>query len=492
MADNRTLRRALSVTNMTIQEDNILVRNLFDQEFILLIGSEAIFEKDFDKTQGTGDSMFWLYNAYGDAFNISKEKRPLRDHDWQILLSTFADAQKNCRHILDGLWGLIDDGDSDEDKKDFFRQNFCKPLSSDDPIDHVEKSLIKLLSTNKFRIVFTTCVDDILELVLLSIWGDKLDIYNFQDTNEIKRFIDTKKRIADDKMLENNPCLVYLFGKIGAKKESTNGYLPFVFSEDDALKAIARYIKQGDRLSEFCDNYLPNHPIMSIGCHFDDWRFRFFWYALNGRFKKSENMSKGTVAYPVIKSDDPLKWYLTQSEVQVEPDSRLFMERLVRLLSSEESIKFILNERRKDKKGVFISYASEEFNTAYGIFKELRESSFNVWIDHEDLHEADKYEKRIKAAIEQCDVFMPILGRQAKKDLNEGNKRYYMDEWEYAYLCKKKFMPITWGDYSQRENYHQSFLEKAGITGENDIHIKPFTEMDGIIKDLNNYLLNIR
>lgn len=491
MSKERNIKRAENINNTPSQRDNLLVRNLFDQEFVLLIGSEAIFEKEYDKTQGTGDSMFWLYNAYADVYGIPLDKRPRSDHEWQIQLNYFSnfslikyDLQSNSKHVLDGLWGQIN-----EDDPYWFRQK-CRSLFSEQPTNHFEDSLEALLKTKKFRIIFTTCIDDLLESMLREIWGDKLEVYNFIDAEDVKKFIDTAKKRSDNKMLETKPCLVYLFGKIGAIKNTRA--LPFVFSEDDALDAIAQYIRGSNGLIDVANKFLIEHPIMSIGCHFDDWRFRFFWYALNGMSQRERDLSfsKGTVAYPVSEPDS-LKWYLTNSEVQVEPDSREFMKRLVRLLSSEESIRFILDERIKDGKGIFISYASEEFLNAYNLFKDLRKEGFKVWIDHEDLREGEPYEKRIQDAIKQCGVFMPILGTQAKRDLEANNLgRYYMGEWSFAHNEHIKFMPVIYGDYHERADYHQRFREISGFNEATDPHIKTINEKDRIFKDLREYLLN--
>ena len=66
-------------------------------------------------------------------------------------------------------------------------------------------------------------------------------------------------------------------------------------------------------------------------------------------------------------------------------------------------------------------------------------------MDNEKLRGGDGYEERIKDAISQCKVFLPILSAQVKKDLQNGNKRYYKDtEWEQIKDNKKaKIIPIT-------------------------------------------------
>lgn len=489
MSKERNIKRAKNNQSSALWQDNLLVKNLFDQEFVLLIGSEAIFGKEYDKTQGTGDSMFWLYNAYADVYNISADKRPKSDHEWQIQLASFTNVSSNlltsnCKDVLDGLWGQIEEDDSN-----LFRQR-CKKLYHGNPTDQFEDSLEALLKTKKFRTIFTTCIDDLLESMLKEIWEDDLEVYNFLDVNDVNKFITAVERRTDNKMLETKPCLVYLFGKIGDM--TGNRAVPFVFSEDDALDAIAQYIKGSNGLMDVAGKFLNEHPIMSIGCYFDDWRFRFFWYALNGMSQRERDisLSKGTVAYPVSEPDS-LKWHLTRSEVQVEPDSREFMKRLVRLLGSEECIKFILDERIKDAKGIFISYASEEFLNAYNLFKDLRKEGFKVWIDHEDLREGKPYEERIKDAIEKCGVFMPILGTQASRDLEAGNLgRYYMDEWRYARKNDRPFRPVIYGSYSEKADYHNTFLEISGLKGASAPHIKTINEKDRIFIDLRADLLH--
>ena len=500
MANSRPIKRSSTNRNSPEEMDNYIMSDLFKHDYVLLIGSEAIFSKDYKATQGTGDSMFALYNSFADVFNIEQERRPTTDHGWQNLLSssyTF-NAGKSCRHILDGLWGGIKEDDKEIQRNDFRKK--CKELPYESCGAYVEESLRSLLETKNFRIVFTTCIDDVLQSILEGVWGDKFKYYNFQCKDDIGEFIAMAKDHGSD-LNEMSPCLVYLFGKAGDRRGPN--YLPVVFSEDDALCAIAKYIKQDDSLSEVYSNFLQCHPLMSIGCHFDDWRFRFFWYALRnndianisgsgeGLNNRNKAVSTGTVAYPVS-DPDPLEQFLTHCNVAVEPDSRKFMERLVGLLKNEDIIKNILRKRRKASKGIFISYASEEFSTAINVFEKLSEQGFNVWIDHVDLHEGDPYEDRIKKAILECDVFMPLLGHQTKLDLCSQNlSRYYMGEWSFAFSCgQKKFMPITFADYSARDgHYHKLFLEKCGLTGSKDIHIKTINELDKIIEDLNRILI---
>ncbi len=463
--------------NKQKKRDTALIENLLEEDYALIIGSETILEKDAIKTQNTGDSMFRVYNAIADLYSVSS--RPNTDKDWQHLIK-----KRGLENIIvyENAWESIVDKESS-----LFDKELDDGFSSD---------LREFLEFKRFKVVITTCLDDLLEVQFRRIWkgvGKEVEIYNFMDDQEILRFINSMELVKKNHMIEMQPSLIYLFGKIGDKNEMGNKSRDLVFSEDAAIEAIARYItKPEDNLRSFFDEYLFARPLLAIGCRFDDWRFRFFWYAMRGAVSE---FSKGTVAYTCIegKNKDNLFRYLEQEQVYVEPDSRGFLKKMNGLMKDKDTLLAILKYRVKNAKGIFISYASEDFQIAYSWFKYLSEKChFNVWIDREDLHANDIYTEEIKRNIELCGVFMPILSDQVQKDLVEGNfGRYYINiEWTHARDLKKCIFPVSVGAYNCKSDQHKIFKEKTGIQ-DNDRHVVDmYDKRDDIVQSLNKILLN--
>ena len=337
-ASKRTIRLREVVSQIegtTNNNDVPLIDDLLRNEHVLIIGSEAVLKKE----------------------------RPNSEQEWQILFSKKGYNRQACVEAWDYIW----------------------KNEQDTIIDNVDGDLYDLIETKLFHIVLTTCVDPILEFVMKAVWGKELKVYNFnrEDDCTIGEFIKMRNERKKNH-LPMEPSLVYLFGKIG-DKSGLGRSLPFVFDEFDAIDCIANFIrKTTDNDKSFFD-YMFSNRVMSIGCQFDDWRFRFFWYAIRGT---KDEIKNGTVAY-TCKEQDSLSDYLRRNEVHIEKDSRVFMRRLVNLLQNKDVYRFLMNKRTANAQSVFISYASEDFQEAYKIFKIMLDEGFNVWLDSVDLHQND-------------------------------------------------------------------------------------------------------
>ena len=77
---------------------------------------------------------------------------------------------------------------------------------------------------------------------------------------------------------------------------------------------------------------------------------------------------------------------------------------------------------------MFISYASEDYETASKVAETFKRLGIGVWFDKASLEPGDEYVKCIKKNIEDCKAFVPILSRNV---LNPG-RRFYKREWTWA------------------------------------------------------------
>ena len=409
--------------------------------------------------------MFLLFNAIADNNGIPEENRPTTEHDWHLLLDQKYKPYV-CQEVLTRCY-----------TEDYVQKNLSEEL-----YDFLEKSIRK----HYIHTIFTTCIDFTLEAVISTICsGDDENgeenlpfcTYNFMDDSSRRKFYD---RSDDDKQ---QIALVYLFGKIGDLTQFGKP-INFVYSEDDAMAEIARYFQaSADNNGERIKNVFHNHPVMAIGCRFEDWKFRFFWYAIRGSV---DNLGNGTIAYscPDTQTDSLYKYLLQKGSLSLNTDSRNFMKQLSGLMDSEE---ILMEIRRRRREGVFLSYASEDILTAKKTFDYfLDKRGIPIWMDI-CLKESQLYYDEIKKHINRMPIFCPILSTQVKHDLLAGNKRFYMDEWEYAARCGKQFVPITVGDYDIRSEYHLLFRNRCGLNGNNDIHIKSINER----KDLADVMTKI-
>jgi len=443
----------------TKDQDLSILEGLLREEFVLIIGCETILSRNNSSTQGTGDIMFQIYNKIADEHGIPVDNRPLTDHEWQVLLS----KQKiNSQSLCTKAWKSI---------------RSSSDLEIEDSLDIFLMGLRKL---NIYPTIFTTCIDDTVEKWITdeSFYGDCLEVYNFKKEGDIRRFNQDIKE--QKKMNRIGPAkLVYLFGKIGDR--NTLGHsIDYVFSENEALESISEYIKsEKPGLNEMMTTYFYHKKILSIGCHFDDWRFRFFWYAFRNGVPQ---LKEGAVAYTCDKPDS-LSEYLQHNEVIVELDSRAFMKRLSDLMHEDDIKTKVLANRVATSNGVFISYASEDFTQAYQLYWYLTENGIKVWMDYSDLHSGDQYNKIIQESIQKCGVFLPILSDAVKRTLeNNENERYFIKEWQLA--NGRTILPVYAGTYSIREPYHKLFTDYVGITDDNDITIESIGKKETLKKAL--------
>lgn len=317
--------------------------------------------------------------------------------------------------------------------------------------EEIEPSLMKLLQTRCFRVVITTAIDPYLEIAMEKVWGK-----NGFDVIQIENAQQSFRQVIFDEFGVTRPVLCYVFGKADAKRPNNR----FVLSENDAMERISTWFKKYDT-NKFLD-YVKNFQLLSVGSKFDDWMFRFFWYLLRGEFGNASGGQQ--VAVEIKKGDSQLADYLIREKVKVFPDARLFMGNALERIQELSDLRQL---PRRDN-GVFISYAHEDRYIALPLFERLHSAGINVWIDEEKLEGGNEYEKRIRNAINNCKIFMPILSSQVKSDLIGQTDRWYQKEWHWAQIrhddesrissegrTQFKVIPIVVGDYRYNENYHQ-------------------------------------
>jgi hypothetical protein len=76
---------------------------------------------------------------------------------------------------------------------------------------------------------------------------------------------------------------------------------------------------------------------------------------------------------------------------------------------------------------LFISYASEDRPAALRLASELQAAGLPVWLDRQQLDWGSDYSARIRLAIQQCALFVPLLSRTA-----EQRTGFFRKEWSWA------------------------------------------------------------
>ena len=58
---------------------------------------------------------------------------------------------------------------------------------------------------------------------------------------------------------------------------------------------------------------------------------------------------------------------------------------------------------------IFISYAREDRDVARKLYNRLKQEGFNPWLDQENIVPGQDWEKEIRKAIKEADIFEPVM-----------------------------------------------------------------------------------
>lgn len=388
--------------------DNIC-KGVFNREYVLVAGGDVIFKPTADNSNNHGviDRMFRKWAEKHPEFRTDNDTR----------------RRGNLVRYL---------------------RNAC-----DYNIDRfVNPDLRALLETKCFPVVITTVYDSFLELVMHRIWGDNLQVINIFKPGDKNKF-----RESTEYEGYVRPTLVYAFGKAEEPNDK------FVFNDDDeGMEAIARWLDSEHRPQDLI-RYIQGKKMLGIGCKFDDWEFRFFWYSLH---QKLENCF-GDVAISLgeSESDKKLANYLLNKFINNKGDARAFLRKLQQELNDPAKYTEEREAYLRRKGGVFISHAGEDDADARRFALMLADRGFTVWYDNRRLDWGADYDTRIATAIRTCSAFIPFLTGNTGKDLearkgrgweafDREKERYYMYEWMLADRFGVKVLPVYTSGFDPR------------------------------------------
>lgn len=377
--------------NNTISPNNLLsslCENIYEGNYVLVLGSDIILKSQY----ANGNSQNYILNELKDDLSEiggnNERKNVLRD-------------------ILQGGNGT--------------------PWHWD--INEVSDELRTLLKSKCFRVVLTTTFDSYIEAAMQEAFpNETIQVKNIYNNADKTFFPHTEYGTIP-------PTLFYALGKAESDYD-------FALTENDMIKLISRWMSN-DKPAELI-RYIAGKKVLAIGCKFDDWYFRFFWYCLRQNIDNLE----GDVAISLNDSDSDKKLakYLRSIHVKNKGNAREFLQTLSQQLSDPDSNIYQKYLPQLLPGGIFISYASEDFPIVCQIYRILREKGYHVWFDNKELIGGDNYDKRISDAISQCHIFMPILSRQTKDDIDKKQitQRYYYHEWEAVKDNKDcSIIPVT-------------------------------------------------
>lgn len=427
------------------------VEDVFNDDYILVVGSEVIMNRE---EEPSGDVNQYILNALNSSLG--------RDYkDFNELVTRSGEGIDAIRNLLN----------SEED--------WAYDLNDISP------ELKELMETRLFRFVITTTFDGYLELLMKHVWGEgNYRVVNIDDKRSLDALRNTLVECRSGKRY-TMPTLFYIFGK-AVKDEAKK----FVRTDDDAIQIVEKWIQMPKE--DPVIRHIRNKKLLVLGCKFDNWYFRFFWYILK---REISRLQEGQVAFMLNtdnQMDSKLEAFLRHAKIYRHDDARAFMADITRMLTSTDAdnpfSEMILKSRKRG--GVFLSYCSKDVVMASQVFFMLRRQGYSVWFDNARLKGGDNYNHEIEEAIGEAKVFIPLLTPHIAKDLSQGNTdNYYNKEWRMAsQLGNKHIIPLATNGYDLRASYHTQTFES--IVGDS-ISCIDLMQSDGLtrlVDTLNTYL----
>lgn len=442
------------------------IKDVLNDKYALVIGNEIILDT---KIEPTCDVHQYFLKKVNENSNIQYENYN------EIALD------KNER--INPVRRLIEDGD-------------IRFLTED-----VSKNLMSLLETRLFPTVLTTTTDGYLEAAMRKVWGNELRVVNIYDKETVDELQKALKACRREKKYYQ-PTLVYVFGKLDmddlAKK--------YIKTDADAILLIEKWMRMDVEANNEMLDFIRSKRLLALGCKYDNWYFRFFWYVLTGVNKSSEENAydgRGEVAFSLDKNDKTegkLLQFLDRTDICVLGDATSFITNITKTLTEDsEDAPFrqqIVESRRRG--GIFISYCSKDALAASQLFFRLCEKKYDVWLDNARLYGGDNYENEIADAISVAKVIITLLSPHVADDLRRGDtNHYYNKEWRMAQqFGDKTIIPLAINDYNLRADYHQTYetiinQRPSGINEDNESLEIDLMDSDGfnkLVKSIDKHL----
>ena len=423
------------------------IKDVLSDKYALVIGNEIILDT---KIEPSGDVHEYLLRKVNENSNVQYED--------------YSEIALYMDERINPVRQLVESGEVEYDA------------------DSVAPELVELLATRLFTTVLTTTTDGYLEAVMRRIWGKELRVVNIYDKESVDDMQNALKSCRKGQRY-TQPTLIYVFGKM-----EEDWSMDYFRTDADAILLIEKWMRMDVESNNGMLEYIKSKRLLALGCKFENWYFRFFWYVLTGALEGNRKFDgSGEVAFELNdteQTEKKLLRFLDRTNICVLGKTASFIKDITAMLTKEDDNspfrQQLLESRRRG--GVFISYCSKDALTACQLFYQLCEKKYDVWLDSARLYGGDNYEREIADAISSAKVVITLLSPNVADDLSNGDTgHYYNKEWRMATQFNDKIIiPVAVNGYDLRAAYHQGYDEIVkSVTGYN------LMDTDGLGKLIN-------
>lgn len=286
----------------------------------------------------------------------------------------------------------------------------------------IPEPFLQLARIRDFNLFASFCTDSLL--------AQAINHERFHDRAETRERFFTPNEASDLAIGERNAPLVYgLFGRLSVLPK-------YVVAEEDMIEWVTALQIPEKRPEQLFDELGSNHLLL-LGCDFPDWLTRFILRTAKNSKLSSERGFSEYFVNETASPGAPLVMFLSsfsrETQVLAEDPAAFVRELATRWQARHSSPPAQAGPELGEMVdvmppgSVFISYASEDRAAALRLAADLQAAGLPVWLDRQQLDWGSDYTARIRTAIEQCGLFLPVLSRTAEKRTG-----FYRKEWAWA------------------------------------------------------------
>jgi hypothetical protein len=327
--------------------------------------------------------------------------------------------------------------------------------------------LIKLAQITDFQYYICMTYDNFFEPVLRAERcnaGEQIETIDFSINNN-----------ASSLVYEDKRTVATIFNIMG----SINKINGFAKTEEEVLEHLYSLSRENQFTTKFFSNIEEKH-LLFIGCNLPDWLLRFMIRIITRERLNDANITK-IIADRTTANDKKLCLFLNHF------NSSIFH------LPNSTSLEFVDEMYSRWKAGkptgsvgkikypgvVFLSYSSDDRDAfVEELYQKLVLKGVNVFYDKNKLDAGDYFTQKIKKAITDCSLFIPLI---SKNSLDP--ERYAINEWNTAMNMEQYFIdsgmkelddtsfikPFTIDDTMPNDSRIQKIFKHISVQSENDI-----------------------
>ena len=289
-------------------------------------------------------------------------------------------------------------------------------------------ALRQLAQITDFNLFVTTTFDPLLEQAI------NLERHGGQPNAEVIAY--APNRVADlpvERSQLQRTVVYHLLGKLSASPT-------YVVSDEDMLEFICAL--QSEHLTpEKLFHELEHNHLLLIGSDFSNWLARLFLrMAKRKRLSDPRDVSE-VFADDHTMQDDRLVAFLQQVSVRtrVYGGAEAFVAELharwskrqrpaLRSNGGSAPQRFMPPSREMPENAIFISYAREDLPAVQRLKAGMDAVGLTTWFDLDRLEGGDDYDRKIRANIQRCSFFLPVISATTQRR----HEAYFRREWSYA------------------------------------------------------------